>query len=436
MNSRGNIAFLICVLAAMGMAVATSTQGATWHVSSAAGGDGDGTADAPLNTVASAVEVAGAGDTIVVGKGRYVTTSAITIDKAGLKVIGVTGEMPVIAASEEVNTIFNVIASDVVLQDLVIRGGYYGVKIDVNDKEPARRVVIRNCTIGATAADCIKAFNADGLRIEGCQIGPSGWKQPDNAEGIDVIGSIGVTIRGCVIQDTATNGIYLKGGTRNGLIERCLVLRAGHGGILLGQDTDEEAMRDHAVNEAIDCVARNNIIIDTKSAGMGSYSGKNVSFLNNTLLNVARESQAGIWIVTNSREVPAEDVTVRNNIVSVGGDRPLLFMKDAAGMPNSDHNIFHIARGTERFVREIGADESLNKQWTLAQWQKATGKDAHSRVGDPKVDARQFRPLAGSPAIGAGDSVGVEDDYFGHKRNGSAPDVGAVNASSIRGNAR
>lgn len=428
MDSRGTISSLLCVFAAMGMAVATSTQAATWHVSSAAGGDGDGTAGAPLTTVASAVEVAGPGDTIVVGKGKYVVTSAITISTPGVKVIGVSGEAPVITASEEVNTIFNVIASDVVLQDLVIRGGYYGVKVDQDDGRPARRVIIRNCDIGSTAADCIKTFNADELRIESCQIGPSGWKETENAEGIDVIGSLGVTIRGCFIHDTATNGIYLKGGTRDGLIERCLVQRAGHGGILLGQDTDEDAMRNRAVNEAINCVARNNIISDTKSAGMGSYSGKNISFLNNTLLNVARESQAGVWIVTNSREVPAEEITLRNNIVSVGGDRPLMFVKDAAGMPDSDQNIFHLANGTERFVREMSADESLNKQWTFAQWQKATGKDAHSRMGDPKIDARQYRPLAGSPAIGSGKSAGVEDDYFGRKRNASAPDVGAVNA--------
>ena len=422
--------FKICLVAAMGMAVVTSACAETWHVSSAAGGDGDGTSGAPFKKVASAVETAGPGDTIVVGKGRYVVTSALTISKPGLKVIGVSGEMPVFVADEKVNTIFNVIASDVVLQELVIRGGFYGVKIDVDDDRPARDVVIRNCTIGGTAADCIKSFNADKLRIENCQIGPSGWKQTDNAEGIDVVGSLGVTIRGCVIQDIATNGMYLKGGTRDGLIERCLVQRAGNGGILLGQDTDEDLMRNHVVNEAINCVARNNIIIDTKTAGMGSYSGKNVSFLNNTLVNVARESQAGIWIVANSRDIPAEGVVLRNNIVSVGGDRPLMFIKDAAGMPDSDHNIFHITAGAGRFVREISADESLNKQWTFAQWQKTSGKDTHSRLGDPQLDGQKFRPLAGSPAIGSGASVGVADDYFGHKRNGSTPDVGALNAAA------
>lgn len=414
----------------MGMTGAV-VSAATLHVSSAAGGAGEGTAAAPFATVSAAVEAAAPSDTIVIHKGSYLVSSAITIDKPGLKLVGVSGERPVVAAGDDVPTVFNVIASDVVLQEIAIQGGFYGVKVDENDGQPARNVVIRNCVIGSTAADCIKTFKADGLRIEECQIGPSGVKQRDNAEGIDVIGSIGVVIRGCLVQDVATNGIYFKGGTRDGLVERCFVRRAGHGGILLGQDTDEDAMRDRARNEAINCTARNNIVVDTQSAGLGTYSGSNISFLNNTLVNVAQEHQAGIWIVTNSREVPSENIVLRNNIVWVGGDRPLLFMKDAAGLPDSDHNVFHAARGEPRFVREIGADESLNKQWTFDQWRQSTGKDRHSRLGEPKLDARQYRPQAGSPAIGAGDHGKVEMDYFGHRRNGNSADAGAVMASSV-----
>lgn len=426
---------LACVVTFMGMMVASkSASSATLHVSSLAGGDGDGTAAAPFKTVSAAVEGAGDGDTIVIAKGNYHVDSAITVDKPGIKIIGVSGERPVISAGEDVSTVFNVIASDVVLQDIAIQGGFYGVKVDVDDDRPTRNVIIRNCVIASTAADCIKSFNADGLRIEGCQIGPSGLKQRDNAEGIDIIGSIGVVVRGCVIQDVATNGVYLKGGTRDGIIERCLIQRAGHAGILLGQDTDEESMRNGAANEATNCVARNNIVVDTQAAGLGAYSAMNVSFLNNTLVNVAQENQAGIWIVTNSREVPSEQVILRNNIVSVGGDRLLMFIKDAVGLPDSDFNLFNAAQGEPRIVREMTASESLNRQWSLAQWQKATGKDAHSRMGEPRLDKRQFRPLAGSPAIGGGESGKVQDDYFGRKRTGEM-DAGAIMASAGAGTA-
>jgi hypothetical protein len=324
-----------------------------------------------------------------------------------------------------------ILADGVVLQHLDIRGGFDGIKIDVDQSKSTRGVIVRNCQVGSSAADCFKCFNADDLLIESCKIGPSGWKQKDNAEGIDVVGSVGVTIRGCLIEDTATNGIYLKGGTREGLVEKCLLRRCGHGGILLGQDTDEEFMRDGAKNEAINCTARNNIILQTQSSGLGTYSGKNVSFDNNTLLDVARSMQAGFWVVTNGRGVPSEHVTFRNNIVVLGGEhpRPILVVKDSAGLPASDHNIFWAGKGDLRFGREISGEESLSRQWTFKEWQESAQQDRHSKAADPQLDTRIYRPAAQSPAIAAGAVVlGLEEDYFGKKRDRQHWDAGAVAA--------
>ena len=410
---------------------ATWSGAATIHVA-ASTGTGEGTASSPFGNIAAAVESASPGDTVLIRQGRYVINSPITISTPGIKLMGVSGERATIIADEKTGSVLNITASNVLVQDLVIRGGYYGIKIDVDDGDrPTHGVTIRNCAIGPTAADCMKIFNADALTIEACQIGPSGTVQKDNAEGIDIIGSIGVTIRSCVVEDVATNGIYFKGGTRDGVVERCLVRRAGHGGIILGQDTDEEFMRNKAKFEAIDCVARNNIVTDTQTAGLATYSGQNISLLNNTLVNVARTGQAGLWIVTNSREVPSEGVTIRNNVVAVGGDRPVMFFKDT-GLPDSDYNVFY-APGEPRFVRELAADESMNRQWTFSQWQKSAGKDTHSRVSEPRLDEHHFRPLEGSPVIASGELLkNVTDDYFGEVREGKS-DVGAVVARGASG---
>ena len=411
----------------VGVASVNTSEATTFHVSPAARGGGNGSPAAPFGDPASAVDAASPGDTIVLSQGTYRLKRALTVDKAHLKLLAVSGERVVLAAPDSVNTVLEIVASGVLIQDLTIQGGYYGIKIDLENGRPTRGVTIRNCKIGSTAADCMKIFSADNLLIDSCQIGPSGSKQSDNAEGIDIVASVGVTIRGCVVENTATNGIYIKGGTRNGIIERCLIRNPGHGGILLGQDTDLEYMRDKAVNEAINCVARNNIVIGARVAGLGTYSGKQVRFYNNTLVDVARDGQAAFWVVTNQRNVPAEQVEFRNNIVVVNSDRPVMFIKDAAGLPDTDHNLFQ-AKGGVKFVREVTDNESFNKTWTLDQWRNSVAKDAHSVEAEAKLDPRQYRPVAGSPAIGAGARIaGIDDDYTGARRMpAGAWDMGAI----------
>ena len=377
--------------------------------------------------ISTAIEAANEGDTIVVAAGRYHLTDALRLDKRALKIAGVAGQRPVLMAPADKPAVVHILADGVQLQDLILQGGFYGVKIEPEDDTPVRGVTIRNCTISSTAADAVKSYRADDLKIEYCQIGPTGLQQHDNAEGIDIIASVKVLIRGCVIEQTATNGIYFKGGTRDGVVERCLVRHTGHGGILLGQDTDPEYMRDQARFEAINCTAQNNIIVDTQTAGLGTYSGQNISFVNNTLLDTAKSGQASIWIVTNEREVPAEKVVLRNNIIGGSGKRPAIFIKDAAGLPDSDHNLFWGPKDV-RIVREITADASLNRDWSLQQWREATGMDRHSRIAEPGVDTLRFRPALSSAAIGAGQQVkGMTDDYYGKTR--SQWDIGAVAAA-------
>jgi hypothetical protein len=237
--------------------------------------------------------------------------------------------------------------------------------------------------------------------IESCRIGPSGLKQKDNAEGIDVVGSLGVTIRDCLIHDVTTNGIYLKGGTRNGLIELCTIRDAGNGGILLGQDTDLEYMRGDVKNEAIDCAARSNLIVNTATAGLGTYSGLNVRFENNTVVNAACQGQAALWIVTNSRDVPAERVSFARNIICTKGQRPLVFIKDAADVPKFEHNLYFNSGGPAVFRRETTALHRL-EDMAFGQWQHAMG-DGQSLLADPLLDATDgYRTRLGSPAGGLG----------------------------------
>jgi peptidoglycan/xylan/chitin deacetylase (PgdA/CDA1 family) len=392
----------VLVFVAM-MSLSAMTSAATIYVAPNGSDAGRGSLSEPMATPAAAIDRAQAGDTICLRGGRYVLDHFLWVDKPNVTIQAYQNEpakleAPTLDRNDTVAVII-VAADGVSLVNLDIAGGgCHGVKVDVDSGTSTRGVRIKSCRIHDTGTDCVKTYNADDLLIEDCDIGPSGLRDPSNAEGIDSIGSKGVIIRRCHIHDTATNGVYLKGGARDGVIEDCLVERTGKfGGILLGQDTDEQFMRDGSRYEAIDCVARNNIIVETGSAGLGTYSGSNVRFENNTLVDVAREGQAAFWVVTNSRGIPAQRVTFRNNIVKISGAQPFVLVKELRDSLISDWNIYCSTAGRYTFCSEPkGADRG--EQYDLEQWRKRMGTDAHSQAADPML-ADGYLPQQGSPAI-------------------------------------
>jgi hypothetical protein len=186
-------------------------------------------------------------------------------------------------------------------------------------------------------------------------------------------------------------------------------------------------MRDGATSEAIDCVARNNLIAGTGAAGLGAYSSNNVRFENNTLVDVARSGQAAFWVVTNSREVPSKNVTFKNNIVVVNSGRPMVFLLNLAGGLNSDSNIYESLRGAAEFRREMTA-EGVANTWRFEEWQRHMRVDSRSLSADPMLDpSALFKPFPASPAIDRGATIAeVSDDLLGNPRpQGKGHDIGA-----------
>jgi hypothetical protein len=419
------------------MAVSQTAQARTIYVSTTGDDhqDNTGTITQPLASPSRALEIAAPGDTIYLRAGHYYLNKSLWINKDKLTLASYPGEKALLygyyeEGPDSPTSMVTITANHVLLLNLEIHGGsYYGVKVDLEDEAKSTTGVrIRGCRIRYTGRDCIKTFNADQLVIEDCEIGPSGLRDPRNAEGIDCIGSIGVTIRNCYVHDTATNGIYLKGGARNGLIERCRVENTGEfGGILLGQDTDPEFMRDGARHEAINCEARNNIVLNTGAAGLGTYSGNNVRFYNNTLFNVARLGQAGFYVVMNNREVPSRQVTFKNNIVAVFSHRPMVKLINLAGPLRSESNLYYHGLNEAIFGRERWAPERY-ENWSFEQWQEQMKVDLRSSLANPLLDvANLLRPLPDSPALDRGEALSeVTTDYAGTARpQGAASDIGA-----------
>lgn len=338
-------------------------------------------------------------------------------------------EKPVVSTDESHN---------LKLADLDIQGGYYGINLspgeDDNGYLLTNGVTIQRCKIHDSDYDGIHSLNSDNIVIEDCEIFNTGIVGA-NAQGIDLVGSIGsggsqgIIIRRCYVHDTRSTGIQIKGGSQNGLVERCRVVNSEGSGILLGQSSSEEFMRNGTQYEAIDCVARNNIIDGTDFAGIGSYAGNNVRFYNNTVYNAAQVNHAGVWLVENERDVFCRDVTIKNNIIvttNAPRTRSMYFAKELQTPLVSDNNIYFNTNGSYSLCREVGQQETCYS--SLSAWQTAMSTDQNSAVANPTLDSNNlYKPLAGSPAIDHGQTLTeVPKDYSEIVRpQGSAYDVGA-----------
>ena len=144
-------------------------------------------------------------------------------------------------------------------------------------------------------------------------------------------------------------------------------------------------------------------------------SSETNSIYNNVIYGNTEE---GIWI--NSASVDA--TTIKNNIISgnLGGSGgQQIFIANGATNTVSDYNLIYYSGATD-LINYQGAGH------TWVAWQ-AHGFDTHSINADPIfVDSSSgdYRLSNTSPAINAGVSVGLSEDYEGNTVIG-VPDIGA-----------
>lgn len=408
---------------------------------------GDGSLSSPFATPGRALEVAQASssiDTIYLRSGRYTITRTLSVTKPGLTIATNIGDptKAAIVAGTKLNgpqSVIAVYASNVTIENLEIQGGaYYGIKLDDANGAQTDQNILGNY-IHHTGRDGIKAQRADRVVIENNEIGPTGVRDASNAEGIDMIGSIGATIRGNYIHDITTNGLYVKGGTTGAVVERNLVVNTGYAGILLGSETDLAFIRnfngnygdsDHTNDggyEALNSIARNNIVVNTAMAGLGTIAGHKVTFVNNTLVNVARTNQGAFRAAPNQHGTVPDAIVFKNNVVILdpASTRPLVYLYKSCAI-TSNHNIWFSDGGPSEVV--LDSTPCANGTYAFNAWPQKGDKDTLSAV-DLRLDATDlYRPLTGSPVIDAGEDLStlVDDDYLGTERPvGAAYDVGA-----------
>ncbi len=385
---RPIVCFAICSLITAGAAFSQcAVHVAVWGNDSNAG-----TATAPFATPQRGVDAAQPGDVICFHGGSYQITSYFVVTKP-VTLMSAPGEWGILWADNSsqsgANNVIEVGASNVTIQQLEVAGGaYYGIKIDPDYfGTPPEHVQILHTIVHETGSNGIKAYEADGLLVEGNEVYNTGRRDSSNGNGMDVMASIppaddpfgwGVVIRGNYVHNTSTYGMFLKGGTVNGLVDSNRIDQANGAGLALGQDSGQEYMRNGAMFECIDCTAVNNVVSNTQYAGLMCSAGWNITMENNTATNVAITGQAALFLTVNHNNLGCGNGTFRNNALSVSSDRPLVHVIQQTGTLTYDYNDYYSADGVERFWWEGFAGDFY---WnSLQQWQAGTAEDLNSIV--------------------------------------------------------
>lgn len=346
-----------------------------------------------------------------------------------------------------------------VIANLEISGGYYYAVFLQTDWDSsgnpegtgASNVLIEDCEIHDSGRDAIKITpKSDDVTLRRLHIHHSGRRYPPgtpaedmNAEGIDNVNGSRMRVEDSHIHDTATTGLYFKGGAADVLIQRNRIERTGAAGILVGFDTSPEFF-DTQINpayyESVRGVVRNNIIIDTAGAGIGLYAAQDALIAHNTLMRTATAYHAALYFGVTLQDYapeagrpPSINPRLLNNVVQQnGGDCMGIRWADEiepsglyalTGSPGSNYNRFDNTLGACNFV-DTRPGSGIENGANLAQWQSAENADAQS-VETLIALEPDGHLAAGSVAIDAGLSLTEVVDDIDRQARGPAVDVGA-----------
>ena len=446
------------------MLFSLSAEARDWYV--APDGDnalGDGSAAKPFRTAThvldTSLDMTTAGDTIILRQGIYHECDVRLRKRLTLR--SETGEHAHIhcdmTVKDSVVVQIDPEASGSRVADLELSGGmYYGIQLQTawyrgegQHESGASNIMLENLKVHDTGRDAIKITpKCDYVTIKKSEIWNTGAADPPgtsleqrNAEGIDNVGGSHMLVEDNHIHDTATTGLYFKGGASHVVIQRNRIENTGMAGILVGFDTSEEYF-DLQVNpqyyESVRAIVRNNIVRHTGYAGIGLYAARDAQILNNTITDAARLGHAAIYFGIPFQDwdpkagrPPSVNPTIRNNlIVQDGGacveirwSRELGGLSALSGVPGTDYNGYQNRRGTCRFVDM--RPQSALRNGDLEDWQENEHVDSHSLSADFRLDAKA-RPGLASPAMGKGISIDqIKHDIDKRPRSGRN-DLGAI----------
>lgn len=443
--------------------MSTPALAAEWFVSTSGSDSNNGSQSSPWRSVNHALNAApvSPGDTITVRgpEGNNIYNECDVRMRKRVTLRSFAGERAHIhctRTSAETNVMMIYPgASGSRVSGMELSGGkYYGIKFETDweqrwneSGQGASNVILENLWVHDTGRDAIKITpKCDHITIRGSEIWNSGAIYPagtapddKNAEGIDNVNGSYMVVEDNYIHDTATTGVYFKGGARGVVVQRNYIENTGAAGILVGFDTSPQFF-DTNINpdwyEAIDATVRNNVVRNTRWSGIGMYAAKNPVVANNTIVNTASVHHAAIYFGVTFQDWderagrPANvNPLIRNNLVIQPENRACVDIRHSHelgglsglhGSPNMDFNAFHNSGCTFR----DGRPSSTIGRVQLSPWKAHSNQERNSIQASLSVDSTGHLP-PGSPAIERGTALAqVTDDIDGQQR--IAPyDIGA-----------
>ncbi|MDH5833924.1 right-handed parallel beta-helix repeat-containing protein [Luteimonas kalidii] len=447
------------LMAALVLALAAAPAWSAEYFVSTSGNDssGDGSASRPYRTVQRGLSAARAGDTVTVrapsANRTYNECNVRLRQRVTLR--SPSGERALIhcnpSTSNSVTIQVDPGASGSRIANLEISGGfYYGIMLQTDwyqggpsSNTGASDVVMEDLLIRDSGRDGIKITpKSNRATIRRVEIRNTGTRDDGNADGIDNVNGDGMVVEDSYIHDTATTGLYFKGGARNVVIQRNRIENTGDAGILVGFDTSPEFF-DLAVNpnyyEAIGGIVRNNVVRNTRYAGIGLYASKDTVVANNTIVNTATGAHSAIYFgVTFQDYDPAAKrpanvnpkivnnlvIQANNRCVEIRHSSELGGLSGLSGSPGTNWNGY----GNGCVFRDSRPGSGFS-QGSLSQWRNALNVDANSKQAAYSVDANGRLP-ANSPATDAGTTIAQVTDDIDRQARSAPYDLGADEVAS------
>jgi len=411
------------------------TYNRTLHVSPQGTPTGDGSPEAPFDSIPRAVQHATPGTRILVHSGTYpgrITLTGLRGEPGSPIALVAQGEVILDAAGASIV----MSGSDlryVVIEGFTLRGAaVHGINFDDGGSydTPAEHIVLRGLTIAGAGSggnnDCIKLSGVDHFFVLDSEV----WGC-NQGEIVDMVGCHNGYIAGNYFHDTAVNGVQAKGGSADILIHANIfagipgraVNAGGSTGLAFFRPLDApyEAARIHVIGNLF---LRNG----AQSGASIAYVGCDACvFAHNTIVEpktwVARILQEN----KHPRLVPSRDGQFINNII-------VMRQADLRAVLNVGPNT---EAGTFLFGSNLWYALDLGPDWSGPVLQggvpRETGSIVQQAPGFIDPEDGDYRIPLSSPARRAGRATpfsGVPD--FDGRCRASPPSLGAFEAGPIR----
>ncbi|HEY3269213.1 MAG TPA: right-handed parallel beta-helix repeat-containing protein [Armatimonadota bacterium] len=390
---------------------AARAAAATYSVSPAGSDSASGAAGAPWKTLSHAAATLAPGDTALVADGTY--REVLRPARGGTAAAPITYQavhpgLAVLDGSTVTNSsnrdlVFISYADHVILDGFTIQNAYRaGVRIDASNGVAIRRCrCLNNGTWGIFSDysdDTLLEYNeCAGSKAEhGVYLSNSGDRSIVRFNAAHDNHASGIQLNADPDEQDASFGTAGDGITQGAIITGNVCFNNGAAG---GAAINLASVRNSLIS--------NNLLYNNLAGGISGwdngngqpnptqYGCKDNAIVNNTVYFRPGE---GRWCV--SLKNGSTNNAVVNNILAGGARGAIEIDSDSSVV--SDYNLLRSAAGDY-----AATNEDIGPFWTRAQWQAATGNDAHSLTADPlflspALAPFDFRVPAASPAVDAG----------------------------------